>query len=104
MNLRTGTAALGLALLLGAAQGAGAYERDMVEAANAARVSLGDMEELVACLEGARADHPDWSGRSRTDLVQLAFSIEGARTLSGKSGRDGQEDALASCRLLQVLP
>jgi hypothetical protein len=103
-GIRTGPAALGLALLLGTATQAGAHETDTVEAAISARVSLGDMEELVACLEDAHSYHPEWPKGTRADLVRLAYTIEGARTLSGKTGPDGQEGALATCRLLRDLP
>ena len=103
-GMRTAIPALGLVLLLGTATGAGAHESDTVEAAIAARVSLGDMEQLVACLEDAHTYHPEWSQRTRADLVRLAYTIEGARTLSGKTGSDGQEGALATCRLLRDLP
>jgi hypothetical protein len=62
------------------------------------------MDELVACLEDAHSYHPEWSRRTRADLVRLAFGIEGARTLSGTTGPDGQAGALATCRLLRDLP
>jgi hypothetical protein len=103
-GIRTGAAALGLALLLGTATQARAYERDTVDAAIRARVSLADMDELVACLEDAHSYHPEWSRGTRADLVRVAVGIEAARTLSGKSGPDGQEGALATCHLLRDLP
>jgi hypothetical protein len=49
-SIRTGTVTLVLALFLSTGAQAGVHENDTVEAANAARVSLKDMEELVACL------------------------------------------------------
>jgi hypothetical protein len=103
-GIRTGTVALVLALLLGTLPQAGIHGRDTVEAANAARVSLKNMEELVACLEEAHSFHLEWSKGTRADLVRLAVSIESARTLSGETGPAGQEGALAMCRLLRDLP
>jgi hypothetical protein len=97
-------AALVLVLVLGTAVPGGAFERDTVEAANTARVSLKDMEELVACLEDAHSHHPEWSEATRADLVQVARGIEEARTLSGKTGPEGQQGALATCHLLRDLP
>ena len=60
MRKRTGPAALGLALLLGTATVAEAYKRDIADAANEARVSIEDMDELVTCLEAAHSVHPEW--------------------------------------------
>jgi hypothetical protein len=105
-GMRIATLALGLALLLSMGRGAGAYERDTTEAAIAARVSLRDMEELVACLEEAHSYHPEWSkGKAtRADLVQVAVGMQSARTRSGKTGPDGQAGVLATCHLLRDLP
>jgi hypothetical protein len=102
--LRWNWAALGLTLVLSTAVSAGAHERDTVEAAIAARVSLKDMEELVACLEDARSYHPELFKKTRADLVRMARGMEEARTLSGETGPEGQQGALATCHLLRDLP
>ena len=105
MMPRISSGALALGLLLGGpSTGAQAYERDVVDAANAARVSLADMQDLVVCLERARDQHPEWTSKSRADLVQLARGIQAARTLGGQTGPEGQRGAMATCRLLRDLP
>jgi len=100
MRMRIGRAALGLALLLGTATVAGAYEREIADAANRARVPIEDMDELVTCLEAARSVHPEWAARTRADIIKVAFAIEASRTLQ----TGGQEAAMATCHLLQDLP
>jgi hypothetical protein len=102
MCIRTGPAALGLALLLGTATVAEAYERDIADAANKARISIEDMNELVTCLEAAHSVHPEWAAGSRADIIKVAFAIEASRALSEQSG--GQEGAMRTCHLLRDLP
>jgi hypothetical protein len=86
-------------ILLATTAPALAYEADVIQAANEARVPVKDMQELVTCITEARAYHPEW-GASREKVIKMAFALEAMRTLGDVEGQSG---AMAACNLLRDL-
>ena len=81
---------------------AAAVRAYLSERATVARVPVDELTDLYVCIANAMANK--FGTRTQRDLVDVAFGIEAAATLSGSTRAERMEGSQAMCNLLRDAP